>query len=219
MKTAHRKPHTPYRISHTALLFLLSAFCILLSVSVSAQRIEVHGIKDLSNNSTANKAWGVGAALDFDQLVKKTTFRVNFNWTTYRSKNKETNPRYDRLSGGISAFYSVNISKKFSLQCGAEVNYTNLKYSYRYAIEEVGPQTEKVLTLQQTGHFIGVGPHVGFNYELSPRFSIRFNFIPTYLISVGSKSSAPDVEPEYSKGMWLFPLQLGISYKLFNSEQ
>ena len=187
--------------------------------AAKAQRLEVHGIKDFSNNSTANKAWGVGGALHFDQFVKKTTFSAHFDWATYRSKNKETNPRYDRISGGVSAFYAVTLSKKISLHCGAEINYTNLKYTYRYAIEEVVPNTEKFLTVQQTGHFIGIGPHVGLNYELSPRFSLRLNFIPSYLISVGSKSSVPDIEPEYSKGMWLLPLQLGITYKLFMSEQ
>jgi hypothetical protein len=210
------KSYTTYRILFTAFCFLFFSF---FPLALSAQCIEVHLIKDFSTNKTANNAWGGGGALHFDQFVKKTTFSIKFDWTTYRKKSSEINPRYNRISGGILAFYSVKIYKKISLQCGAEANYTNLKYSYRYGIEELDPKTEKLITLQQTGHFIGIGPLVGFNYELSPRFAIKFNFIPNYLISVGSKSSLPAVEPEYSKGIWLFPIQLGVTYKLFNSEQ
>jgi len=203
------------------LSLLLSTFCILFFFSpfVFAQRIEVHGIKDLSNKSIPNKAWGVGGALHLDQWVKNTSFSAHFDWTTYRPKNKETNPKYDRLSGGISAFYSVYFSKKFSLQCGVEVNYTHLRHSYRYDIEEIAPQTEKYITLLQTGNFIGIGPYLGVNYDLTQRFGLKLNIIPTYLISVSSKSSARAVPSEYSKNIWLFPIQLGITYKIFNSEK
>jgi hypothetical protein len=190
---------------------------------MNAQRIEIHGIKDFSSNSTANKAWGVGGAVDFDQFVKNTTFRANFNWTTYRSKTQATHPVYNRFSGGISAFYSLNISKKFSLQVGAEVNYTQITHTYIYDYEIIYSGTDtiggKPLTLKQTGNFIGIGPHIGVNYELSPRFSLRLSIIPTYLISVGYKCSHKDSEPEYSKGMWVFPLQVGITYKIFKMEQ
>jgi len=202
-----------YKSLTLSVLFIFGVFV------TNAQRLEIHGIKDLSNNSIVNKAWGVGGAVHLDQWVKKTTFSVHFDWTTYRPKNKKSNPRFDRMSGGVSAFYSFNISEKISIQCGADANYTNLKYSYLFSYEDISPEKERPVTLQHTGHFIGVGPLVGFNYKLSPRFGVRVTIVPTYLISVKSKTTLPDVTPEYSKNLWLFPIQFGITYRIFNSEK
>ena len=196
--------------------------CILLFSfpNANAQRIEIHGIKDISTNSIANKAWGVGGAIDFDQWVKNVTFRANFNWGMYQKKNSGTNPKFQLLSGGISAFYSLKIKEKISFQCGAEVNYTNLRYSYIYGVEHTATDTVggRNLTVQHTGNCIGIGPHIGFRYNFSPRFSVVLNFIPQYLIPVNSKSSVKTIEPEYEKGVWLFPIQLGFSFKFPNSE-
>lgn len=204
---------------HSYGLTVFFLFCILLSAPLFAQRLEIHGIKDLSNDKTANKAWGVGGAVLLDQWVKKTTFGVYFDWTTYRPKNKPINPRYDRMSAGILVFYSINISKKFSLQCGADINYTNLKHSYIHSYQTIDTVSEKPITLQQTGDFIGIGAYIGANYEFSSRFGVKINVIPTYLISVGSKSSSSAVAPEYAKGIWMFPLKLGLTYKIFNSKE
>jgi hypothetical protein len=187
-----------------------------------AQRIEVHFNKDFSTNSIANKGLGVGGAVDLDQWVKNTTFRFNFNWLMYK-KSDEINHNYQKLSGGFSSFYTF-AWEKFSLQCGAEINFTNLKHTYRYGTVEIDSLHSKYVNLQENGNFIGIGPHIGARYELSPRFSIVFNFIPTYLIRVQNKMNSNDHEstkgviPEYSKGFWIFPMQLGISFKLFNSE-
>jgi hypothetical protein len=192
--------------------------CILLFSfqNLNAQRIEVHPIKDFSTNSIANKAWGVGVSVDFDQWVKKVTFRANFNWGLYQKKSSDNHPRFQLLSGGVSAFYSWKIREKISLQCGAEVNYTNLGYSYVYGVDTL--QHNKPLTVQHTGNFIGIGPHVSVRYDFTPRFFMALNFIPQYLIPVSNKSSVKTVPPEYEKGVWLFPIQLGFSFKLFNNE-
>jgi len=195
--------------------------CILLFSfqNTNAQRIEIHPIKYLSTNSIANKAWGVGGAIDFDQWVKNVTFRANFNWGMYQKKS-ENNPRFQLFSGGISAFYSLKIKEKTSFQCGAEVNYTNLRYSYIYGVEHTATDTVggRALTVQHTGNCIGIGPHIGLRHDFSPWFSMTLNFIPQYLIPVNSKSSAKDIEPEYKKGIWLFPIQLGFSFKFPYSE-
>jgi hypothetical protein len=205
--------------SKISIFFVLLIFnSPLLIFNCFAQHLEIHGIKDISTNSIANKAWGIGGAILLDQWVKKTTFNAHFDWATYRPKNNPVHPIYDRLSGGISVYYSVNISKKFTLQCGAEINYTQLRHSYIYGYQKIDTLQGKPQTVQQIGSFVGIGPHIGINYELTPRFGVKVSIIPTYLISVGSKSSAPTVKPEYSKGMWLFPIQLGITYKLFMSE-
>ena len=201
------------------ILLLFGIFMLYCLFNVSAQRVEVHGIKDLSTHSIANKAWGVGGALDLDQWVKNVVFRMNFNWAMYK-KNDEIKHNHQRFSGGVSAFYSVKVQEKISLQCGAEINFTNLKHSYRYGTEEIDPTSatgaKKYIILQQTGNFIGIGPHIGVRYAFGPRFSAVFNFVPTYLISVGYGSSLKNVDPEYDKGIWIFPLQLGFSFKLFN---
>jgi len=193
--------------------------CILLFSfqSLNAQRIEVHGVKDLSTNSIANKAWGVGGAIDFDEWVKKVTFRANFNWGRYQKKNANPNPKFQLLSGGISAFYSLQIKEKISFQCGAEVNYTNLKSFSGYTGYTANDSVR--VSLQHTGNFIGIGAHIGFRYDLSQRFSVVLNFIPQYLVLVSNKTSVKGKESIYDKGIWLFPIQLGISFKLFNSEQ
>jgi len=124
-----RTPHTSYFIP--LILILLST-----SITVNAQRLEVHGNYDLSTNNTSHKVWGCGTAVDFDQWVKNVVFRANFNWGMSREKNN----------------------------------------------------------------------------------SAAFNFIPTYLIPVGTKSNIPTFESEYKKGIWLFQLQLGLSYKLFKPD-
>jgi len=193
--------------------------CILLFSfqNLNAQRIEVHGIKDLSTNSIANKAWGVGGAIDFDQWVKNITFRANFNWGMHQNKNASPNPKFQLLSGGISAFYSLQIKEKTSFQCGAEVNYTNLKCNSGYYFEYTATDTI-ALSLHHIGNFIGIGAHIGFRYDLSPRFCIALNFIPQYLILVNNKVSVKNEESIYNKGIWMFPIQLGISFKLYNSE-
>jgi hypothetical protein len=43
--------------------------------------------------------------------------------------------------------------------------------------------------------------------------------VPTYLIPVGYKVSIKEVESEYSKGIWMIALQLGLSLKIFNSKR
>jgi len=193
--------------------------CILLFgfQNLNAQRIEIHPVKYLSTNSIANKAWGVGGAIDFDQWVKNVTFRANFNWGMHQNKNASPNPKFQLLSGGISAFYSVKIKEKISFQCGAEVNYTNLKCNSGYYYEFTSTDTIG-RAVHHTGNFIGIGPHIGFRYEFSPRFSMTLNFIPQYLIPVSNKSSVKDIKPEYEKGIWMFPIQLGFSFKFPNSE-
>ena len=210
MNTSNLKPHTSYLIP----LFFILLFT---SVTVHAQRLEVHGNLDLSTNTVSNKVWGVGAAVDFDQWVKNVTFRANFNWGRQQEKNDAENPFYQKLSGGVSALYSLKIIEKLTFQCGAELNYTHLRYSHVYDIDTT-TSPSKLLTWLQEGNFIGIGPHIGLRYAISPRFSAAFNFIPTYLIPVGTKSNIPTFESEYKKGIWLFQLQLGLSYKLFKPD-
>ena len=206
-------PQTAYRLPIIVSIVLL--FCF---VNVNAQRLEIHGIKDLSNNEIANKPWGVGAAVDLDQFVKRTIFRVHFDWTMYKKKDGVTNPHYQRMSGGISALYSLKVIDKLTLRCGIEVNYSHIRYSHICAEDSI---SKKSITWLQNANFIGIGPHVALNYELSRRFNIVFNFVPVYLITVSTKSYftqsyLPIPESDYKKGVWLFPLQLGLSYKIFN---
>jgi len=200
--------------------FLLLLFVFSVSLA-SAQRIEAHFIKDFSSDKTANKALGVGGAILLDQWVKNTTFSAHFDWAMYRKKSNPIHPNYQRLSGGITSFYSFNLVKNLTFQCGAQINYTNLRHSYIYDFETIPGDTtaSKAKTVQQTGNFIGIGAHLGLHYEFTPRFGMKFCVIPTYLISVGSKSSALTVKPEYSKGIWLFPLQIGFTFKIFNASQ
>ena len=215
--TAYRLPLsiTDYKLQVTSyvLCFVLCAFCLL--PSASAQRLEVHGIKDFSTNETANKAWGVGGAIDLDQLVKRTIFRIHFDWAMYKPKNDIISTNYRRMTGGVSALYSFKLMEKLTFRCGVEVNYTNARHSYVHGVDTIN---DRFVTLLQTGNFIGIGPHIALNYEVSSRFNAVLNFVPVYLIPVSSKSYITTVEPEYKKGLWLFPLQLGISYKLFKSD-
>ncbi|MCL2435357.1 MAG: hypothetical protein FWD09_04365 [Lentimicrobiaceae bacterium] len=201
---------------HTSLipLFLIIFFS---SVSVHAQRLEVHGNLDLSTNAISNKVLGVGAAVDFDQWVKNVTFRAHFNWGAYFKKNSPENPRYQRFSGGFSGLYSLKIIDMLAFQCGAEVNFTHLRYSHIYGIDSTS-SSHNIITWLQEGNFIGIGPHIGLRIAPASRLSVVFNFIPTYLIPVGTKSNMPTLESEYKKGIWLFQLQLGLSYKLFKPD-
>jgi hypothetical protein len=203
-------PYTTYRLPIIIGIVLL--FCF---VNVNAQRLEIHGIKDLSNNEIANKPWGVGGAIDIDHLVKRTIFRAHFDWSRYRTKDDITNHNYQRMSGGISTLYSFKIIERLTFRCGVEINYTHIRHSYIHGLDTIN---NKAITLLQTGNFIGIGPHIALNYELSPRFNVALNFIPVYLIPVSSKSYIPTIESEYKKGLWLFPIQLGLSYKLFKPD-
>jgi len=208
--TVHRTPYIVCRM-----LFFIAIVLLISKINLSAQRLEVHANKDLSTNATANRAWGVGGAIDFDEWIKRTTFRVNFNWAMFREKDDRVNPNYQRLSGGISAFYSFKVIEKLTFYCGAEINYSNLRHSYIHGLDTIN---KKAITLQQTGNFVGIGPHLSLQYELSSRFNVALNFIPTYLIPVSFKSSIKATEPEYKKGIWLFQIQLGLSYKLFKPD-
>ena len=204
----------------TTIRRMLVAFGVVLLFSLTnihAQRIEVHANKDLSNHEIVNKSWGCGGAIDLDQWVKKTTFRLNFNWAQFRNSHDIKNPRYRRLSGGVSVFYSFAFKGGFSTQVGAEVQYSNLIHTYIYDYEMVDSLRGKPLTLKQTGNFIGIGPHIGVRYDLSPRFCVALNFVPSYLIPVGAKSSNRNIEPEFAKAIWIYPIQLGLSFKLFNN--
>lgn len=187
---------------------------------IHAQRFEIHAIKDFSNNETAHKAWGVGAAVDLDQWVKNVIFRPHFDWAFHKPTNDLANNNYQRFCGGISALYSYKIKDKISIQGGVGLNYTHLRHSYIFGYEPVEGDTTslKFLTVLHTGSFIGIGAHVGARYELGKRLSVVLNFVPTYLITVGNKSSTPQVTPEYNKGLWLFPLQLGLSYKFYQND-
>jgi len=223
--TSYLKPHTSNLKPHTSFCFLLSAFCFLLFAffflpSVSAQRLEVHAIKDLSTDENAKKAWGVGGGVDLDNLVKNTTFRVGFDWAMYKEKNNPFhNLRYNRMSGGITVFYSFLFEEKFIFQCGVELNYSYLKHSYIYKEEKIDSLNSRLITTLQTGNFIGIGPYIGVQYKLSDRFNAALSCSPMYLILVHSKTNVPEVPPEYNKGIWLFPIRLGLSYKLFKSDK
>jgi len=193
--------------------------CVLLLFSffnIHAQRLEVHAIKDFSNDENANKAWGVGGTIELDQLVKNFSLRINFDWATYRKKDDITNPNYQRMGGGAAVCYSLNITEKLIFQCGVGINYIHLKHSWVYDTDTL--QNGKLLTVLQQGNFIGIGTHIGIQYKLSPRFNVALNLIPEYLIRVNSKSSVLSIEPEYNKGIWLFPIQLGLSFQLFKPD-
>ncbi|MCL2246962.1 MAG: hypothetical protein FWC10_07615 [Lentimicrobiaceae bacterium] len=194
---------------------------LLAAQSLNAQRLEVHAIKDFSTNEQANKAWGVGGTFEFDQLVKKATFKIYFDWAMHNDKNDiNKKPKYQRMVGGIIACFSHDFSDKFTIQLGGEVNYAYLKHSYIYAYEPIPPDTVggRSLTLLQTGGFIGIGPHVGLLYKLTSQFSVVLNVAPTFLIPVHAKSSVLTKDPEYKKGVWLFPIRLGFSYQLFKKD-
>lgn len=202
------------------ILLIMSIALLLCVQNINAQRIEVHGIKDLSTDAMVNKAWGVGGAIELDQLVKYLTFKINFDWVMYRDKINQIKPKYQKMNGGIAVCYSVQFFEKFTLQCGAELNYSYLKNSYIYDYEHTPTDTiwGKPLTLLQTGGFIGTGLHIGVQYKLSPRFNIVLNVVPTYLIPVHAKSSVIAIEPEYKNGIWVFPIKLGFSYQLFRRD-
>jgi hypothetical protein len=192
--------------------------------NVLAQRLEIHANKDLSLNEIANKAWGVGGAVDLDQWVKNVIFRANFNWAIYKPTNEPINDvkhhNYQRFCGGVSALYSLKIKEKISIQGGVELNYTFLRHTYIYGYKPIPNDTAHVTTntVKHTGNFIGIAPHIGVRYKLGKRMSAALNFVPTYLIMVGNKSSTLDVESEYQKGFWIFPIQLGLSYQLFKND-
>jgi len=209
MSTSHLAPRT-------LCLITLGFFCF---IKINAQRLEVHVIKDFSTDNNANSAWGVGGAIEFDQLVKNVTFKVNFDWATFKQKADVKNSKYQRMSGGIAAGYFINFAGKATFQCGAEINYYYLKHSFIYSYDIVDSLTSKPLTLQQTGGFIGVAPYIGLLYKLTPRVSVALNTAPTYLIPVHPKSSVIAIEPEYNKGIWLFAVRLGFSFQLFNKDQ
>jgi len=215
--TSNLTPHTSYLKPRTSYLILLFVFFFL--PSVSAQRLEVHAIKDLSTDENAKKAWGVGGGIDLDNLVKNVTFRVGFDWAMYKEKNNPNHLKYNRMSGGVTAFYSFFFEEKFIFQCGVELNYSFLKHSYIYKEEKIDSLTWKFKTTLQTGNFIGIGPYVGIQYKLSDRFNAALSCSPMYLILVHSKTNVPEVPPEYDKGIWLFPIRLGLSYQLFKSEK
>jgi hypothetical protein len=178
----------------------------------------VHGIKELSTHSIATKAWGVGGAIDLDQWVKRTTFRIHFDWTMYRKKDEMPKPKYQRLCGGISALYTFPIARKTEFRCGLELNFTQLKYSYINGFEIVDTVPSKPITLMHTGNFIGIGPHLDVNYELTPRIKVALNFVPVYLIPVKYKVSDKVSDPEFKKGVWLFPIQLGFSFLIYKPD-
>ena len=195
------------------LMNLLLMFCM---INVDAQRLEVHANKDFSSNTIASKAWGVGGAIDFDQWVKHITFRANFNWAAYRPKDDNKHHDYQRLCGGISSFYSHKVGDKINVHGGIELNYTHLTHAYLY--QQPDTVIIKGKATRQIGDFIGLGVHVGASYKLRPRLNIVLNIIPTYLIMVSTKSSTPEVKPEYKKGIWMFPIQLGLSYQLYKPD-
>jgi len=195
-------------------------FCLLLSAfwllpSANAQRLEVHLDKDLSTNTIAGKAWGAGAAIELDQLVKKMTFRINFDWSMYRKKEGIENPNYQKMSGGISALYTFNIAKNTEFLCGLDLNYTHLKYSYIISFDTIA---KKPNTLQHKGNFIGMGTHFKLQYKFTSRFNGSISFVPVYLFPISNKVSDGVSEPEYKKGLWLFPLRIGFSFLLFKQE-
>jgi hypothetical protein len=207
-------------LPHTSCLIpLLTGIILLLTtVNASAQHLEVHAIKDFSTNETANKAWGAGGALEFDQWVKRTIFRLDVDWAMYRKRDDILNPNYQRISGGISAFYAFKLSPKATVHCGLAVNYTRLTHSHRAGHEAIDSLNSKYITLQHVGNFIGIGPHINLRYELTPRIKFVVNFVPAYLIPINYKVSDRISEPEYSKGVWLFPLQIGFSFQLYKPD-
>jgi len=200
---------------------VMSLFLLFCFVNVNAQRFEVHAIKDFSLDENANKAWGVGGAVELDQLVKKMSFKINFDWGIYKDKENANHLKYQRMGGGISVCYNLNfkdttdIKKRITFQFGMEINYTHLRYSYIYDYSTIDSVVFYPLTTFQTGNFIGIGPYIGAQFKLTPRFNLMLNCVPSYLIRVSSKSSELAKELEYKKGIWLFPIRLGLSYQLF----
>jgi hypothetical protein len=205
-------PHTSYFAPFIFTIFFFFSF-----VNMNAQRLEIHGLKDFSDNETANKAWVLGGAMDIDQLVKKTIFRVDGDWAIYKKRDNylNQNTNFQRISVGISGLYSINLSQKATFQCGALVNYSNLKHSYISGFDSLA---KKPITLQQTGNFIGVGSHLDLRYDLTSRIKFVLNLIPVYLIPVSYKVSDRISDPEYKKGIFLFTLQAGFSFQLYKPD-
>ncbi len=204
---------------------VLLILCII-STSTFAQQLEVHFNKDLAQQKEILNSWGIGAALNLDQTVKKMAFKLTFDYSSYKLKDSYTmidtfrvteSGKNTHFKVGIAPLYNYITKKgKLSFQAGVDISYHNFKYNLKY--EEPQLFDGGTQTIIHYGHYIGVGAYLGLQYQISPAFYFNLQCLPAYLIPLQAKTTQREVPSMYEKGMYITQLQIGISVRINRDE-
>lgn len=209
-----------HSIGHkTRHIFILSV--LLLSLTAQAQRLELRFDKEFSNNAMVNKSLGGGASLIIDSWSEHLDFQFNFDYDTYKTgdDNVGTSTQFNKLKGGISALYVLPIGKRFFFRVGGDVSYNNLKKvdQWQDTTQTNLDNGKSTILCTHRGHYLGLAGVAQFQVKVGNFLRIGAGITPTYLIPLANKTSLPNVESDYKKGMFVLQLQVGIEIKLSNN--
>src|SRR5574344_341989 len=177
-----------HSIGHkTRHIFIFSV--LLLSLTAQAQRFELRFDKEFSNNAIVNKSLGGGASLIIDSWNDHLVFQFNFDYDTYKT-------------GVHNVGTSTNLKKVAQWQDTTQTNLDNGK---------------STILCTHRGHYLGLAGVAQFQVKVGNFLRIGAGITPTYLIPLANKTSLPNVESDYKKGMFVLQLQVGIEIKLSNN--
>lgn len=196
--------------------YIIVGFILLFASTLQAQRLEVRFNKEFSNDEILNKAMGAGASFILDGWNEHLDFQFNFDYAGYKSDMDYLgiSNKFTKLKGGVSALYTHQIGKNFHIRVGGDISYNNL---HKIVTNKADTTViTGISTTSHRAHMLGIGAVAQFQAQLGKIWRIGIGVTPTYLIPLQAQVSRPNVECDYTKGLFVLQLQIGLEIRLGN---
>ena len=197
--------------------YFIICLVLLCGSSLQAQRLEIRFNKEFSNDNILNKAIGAGASFILDGWNEHLDFQINFDYAGYKSEMDYLgiSNKFTKLKGGVSALYTHPIGKFFHIRVGGDLSYNNLHKIITNSADTTS--ATGISTTAHRAHMLGIGAVAQLQAQLGKIFRIGVGVTPTYLIPLNATVSRPNVECDYTKGLFVLQLQIGIEIHLENT--
>lgn len=197
-------------------------------LTAAAQRVEVRFDKDFSTDSLLNKTMGGGASFIIDEWHPNLDFQINVDYVGHRGKadynymdwtayKVGVSQRINKVKAGVSALYTRPLGQYFHLRVGGDVSYNNIKKVVTNYMDTLAPNNNGITSVTYRGHMLGIGAVVQLQAKLGRLFRIGAGVTPSYLIPLAQKTSMPDLEPCFKKGIFNCQLHIGLEIRLNNN--
>lgn len=188
-------------------------------LTAAAQRVEVRFDKDFSTDSLLNKTMGGGASFIIDEWHPNLDFQINVDYAGHRGETDYTgiSQRINKIKAGVSALYTRPLGQYFYIRVGGDVSYNNLKKVVTNHLDTLSHNNSGITSVTYRGHMLGIGAVVQLQAKLGRLFRIGAGVTPSYLIPLAQKTSMPDLEPCFKKGIFNCQLHIGLEIRLNNN--
>lgn len=188
-----------------------------LATGAMAQRLEVRFNKEFSNDSLLNKTLGAGGSFIIDGWHPNLDVQINFDYAGHKGGTDIYGmaQKMTKLKAGVAALYSKPLGDRFFLRLGGELSYNNLHKTVTNYADTLA--LSHISTTSHYAHLLGIGAMAQIQAQLGNIFRLGIGVNPSYLIPLATKTSNPNVECDYKKGIFVLQLQIGLEIRLNNN--